>query len=154
MDKIELSPWQNPEDGFPTDAYVDAVIVALEVAGVGVHDNWRDEPWDFNLELDRGSFNASDFPPGTQDLIIGWRVGEESEPLTAAPDDGWHGFEDVALITGWHYVPCKPDGHGPYVRHLDHPQYPGSPMDALEEPEVVAAAVVALVRPTQDQEKS
>lgn len=146
MSKIELSKWQDPEDGFPSDAYRDAVMAALEKAGIRVHDYWRDERWDFNFELDRASFNAGDFPPGTQDLIIGWRVGEESEPLEAKPGDCWHGFEDVAQITGWHYVPTKADGHGPYVRYLDHPKFPDNPMDALEEPEVVAAAVAALVR--------
>ncbi len=153
MGKIELSKWQNPEDGFPSDAYRDAVMAALEKAGIKVHDYWRDEPSGFNFELDRGSFNRRDFPPGTQDLIIGWRVGEESEPLNADPGDSWHGFEDVAMITGWHYVPCRADSTGPYARHLDHPQHPGSPLDALEEPEVVAAAMVAPVRPTQSADQ-
>ncbi len=146
MSKIELSPWQSPEDGFPTDAYRDAVMAALEKAGIKVHDYWRDEPWDFNFELDRGSFNAGDFPPGTQDLVIGWRVGEESEPLEAKPDDSWRGFEAVGQITGWHYVPCKADSTGPYVRELCHPDYPNSPIDALAEPSEVAECVAALVR--------
>ncbi len=35
QNKIELSPWQNPEHGFPSGDYFDAVVVALEEAGRG-----------------------------------------------------------------------------------------------------------------------
>lgn len=145
MSKIELSKWQNPEDGFPKDEYRDAVMAALEKAGIPVHDYWRDERWDFNFELDRAAF--ADGPlSGAHDVVIGWRVAEESDPAHCDEDESWHGFHSVADITGWFWMRCKESGEGINPKFLNHPDYPLSPISPLAEPAVVASAVLALVR--------
>jgi hypothetical protein len=45
---------------------------------------------------------------------------------------------------------CKPSGEGMNPAELPHPQSSISPMDPLEEPDVVAAAVVALTQPAEE----
>jgi hypothetical protein len=134
-----LSQWQDPETGYPTDTYRDAVIVALEAIGIGVHDSWRDEPHDFVIELHRNAFTGR---ISAHDLLVGWRIDEETEPLTETPEE-WHGVGQVCA--GWHWVPTGNNGVGKCAHDLDHPEVPGSPMHPLEEPEVVAAAVAAMI---------
>jgi hypothetical protein len=139
----ELDQWQDPQTGYPTDAYQDAVIVALEAAGIGVHDSWRDEPHDFVIELHRDAF-AGRFR--CHDLLVGWRVGEESDPLCKDADPEWHGFHGFGQLSpGWWWMPTDQHGVGRNVNQLGHPEAPASPMHPLEEPEVVAAAVAAML---------
>ncbi len=137
-----LSQWQDPETGYPTDAYPDAVIVALEAIGIRVHDSARDELHDFFIELHRDAFAGK---IRGHDLIVGWRVSEESDPLCADDDPSWHGFRGVGQITGWWWMPCDEHGVGRNPRYLGHPQAPTCPMDPIEEPDVVASAVAAMI---------
>lgn len=131
MTESALSRWQDPQnEGFPTDAYFDAVARALADAGVRIADGWRDEPWDLTLKLDDGVAAGI----GYAALIIGWRVDEESEPLTS----DWEGLQSG--ICGWHWVPCSNAraALGDFAEGFD--------LDVLAEPEQVAAAVVKLVQ--------
>lgn len=134
---IELSKWQG-EDGFPTDAYLIAVVEALKAAGVAIETWWRDEPWDAVIELHESAFNPASFPKGTAGLAIGWRVDEESDPLRLSEDESWHGFQPVGGITGWWWMPTRSTGEGIRVEPL---------AEALDEPEDVAAAVKEIVSP-------
>lgn len=153
MNKVELSPWQNPEDGFPVDEYFDAVIVELEKVGVGIHESWRTERHEFVVEVDRSAFR--DGPEGwAHSLFIGWCVEEESDPLCQDDDVTWHGFAPVERgIAGWHWLPRSENGDMVFVRNLDDPNRPqgDTMLGALADPALVAAAVAALVKPTEQE---
>lgn len=146
MSKIELSQWQNPEDGFPSGSYFDAVIVALEELGIGVEDSWRNEAWEFAILLDPAEAPVYPLDPWADHLQIGWCVAEESDPLHERDDEELYGFADgVDCAAGWYWLPCHLNGTGRKAHHLEAP---------LTEPSEVAAAVAALARPSQDQEAS
>ncbi len=142
---LELSPWQDPDDGFPKDAYFDAVIVALEKAGVGVHDSFRNEDSEFAIVLYRGAYQDGPVAPA-HDVLVGWRVDEESDPAHLGDDESWYGWHGSGLEPGWFWMRRKPSGEGINPAFLPHPESAASPMDPLEEPDVIAAAVAALVR--------
>jgi hypothetical protein len=146
---VELSEWQCPIDGFPDDIYFDHVITELERLGIGVYDSWRDEPWDAVIELDRAAYAGV---IAAHDVVIGWRVSEESDPLHLEADEECHGFHRVGgLSPGWFWMRCKESGEGINPAELGHPDATGSPMDPLEDPAVVAAAVAKIVRPAEAQ---
>lgn len=133
-----LDKWQR-EDGWPSDDYFTAIEVALADVGVAVHDSWRNEDWDATLELDRKAYMDGPLGWAKHGVFIGWRADEECDPLTD---------EEFRSSPAWRWVPySKPQAAlGDFVKDLEHPEFPGSPIDPLEEPEVVAAAVLKLVR--------
>ncbi len=138
MSKIALSPWQNPEDGFPSDDYQDAVAVALEAAGVGVYDERRDERYDFFIKIDRSAYENGPLEWAKDGLIIGWSASEDCDPLTEE-------FYTTSGVPGWSWMPIS-DRHagGDFVEELCTPGTKDQ-IAPLAEPEAVAAAVVALV---------
>lgn len=150
MTKIELSPWQDPEDGFPSGSYFDAVIVELEKLGIGVHDSFRNEAWEFALILDRAAYQDGPVAPA-HDVLVGWRVDEESDPAHLGDEETWHGWHGSAIEPGWYWMRCKRSGEGINPAFLPHPESAVSPMDPVEEPDVVAAAVAALVRSSEKE---
>lgn len=125
----ELDPWQR-EDGFPKDEYFDAVVKALDAVSVEVEHSWRDEPWDFAIELARAAYKNGPLKWAKYGLYINWRTAEEDEPKHA---DDFTGL-------GWYWVPyTKPnEALGDFAKQFEiHP---------LAEPADVAAAIAALVR--------
>lgn len=125
-----LSRWQDPKnDGYPTDEYFDAVIKALETAGITIYDAWRDEPYDYTIKLGDSEAAALDYAS----VYVSWRVGEESEPLTGD-------WQTIGGIRGWYWVPYSRDDKagGDFAKSFDLP--------ILAEPEQVAAAVAELVK--------
>ncbi len=128
-----LSPWQHPDDGFPTDAYFDAVETALTARGIVVADSWRDEPWDYTLQLwdEETAPKHGPLSWASHGLSVAWSV-DDVEPRHA--DD----FGDPADDTGWYWVPyTRPDALGEFTRSLGVP--------VLAEPGEVADAVAALL---------
>lgn len=125
----ELNRWQDPENGFPLVEYFNEVAKAVIAAGVAVETGWREELWDATLSLGHG------FRRGYESLYVGWRVDEESTPLTG----DWRPLHSG--ICGWHWVPYRDaqSALGERAEPLD--------VGVLAEPEQVAAAVAALVRP-------
>jgi hypothetical protein len=112
-----LSRWQNAEDGYPTDAYIDAVDKALAKAGVTVADGWTDGRHDYTFEI------ASPIPPGYGKFYVAWVVDEHSDPLNG----GFRGH-------GWLWVGVDAEWDGERtVRDID--------VDFLAEPNQVAASV-------------
>lgn len=117
-----LSPWQR-DDGFPSNAYFDAVEAALTRAGVPIADACRDEPWEYTVELwdhenprEHGPMNWAD-----HGLYISWRTDEDDEARHA---------DDFTGI-GWYWVPyTKPGALGDYAQPFNLPY--------LAEPEDVA----------------
>lgn len=124
-----LSRWQDPEnDGFPTDQYFTQVEKALKTLGIGIEEAWRDEDWDYTLQLAEG------YTDGYAKLYVSWRVDEMSEPLKGE----WP--PTVGGMCGWYWVPySNPDKSlGDFAKSFDLP--------VLAEPDEVAAAVAALVK--------
>ncbi len=128
-----LSPWQHPDDGFPTDAYFDAVETALTARGLAVVDSWRDEPWEYTLQL----WDEETAPPHgpmrwAHGLYVCWRADEDIEPRHA--DD----FGDPTHDTGWYWVPRTKSGDlGDFTKSLG--------VAFLADPDVVAEAVASLL---------
>lgn len=124
-----LNRWQDPEHGFPTGEYFDAVGQALTDACIEVDGHWRDEPYDATFEL--GPSSRKHYVA----LYIGWRVAEDSDPMA----DEWHGVGDFC---GWHWAPYSKPGEAlaDFAKDL--------PVDLLAEPAEVAAAVRDLVKGT------
>lgn len=126
-----LSRWQDPQnDGFPTEAYFDAVERAFTAAGITIADGWHDEPWDFSFKL------GKDSRKGYAELYINWRVGEYSEPLAGK----WAPLQSG--ICGWYAVPVS---HGREQEALGDRAVDFN-LDVIAKPEQVAAAVVELVK--------
>ena len=133
----DLSPWQRPEDGFPSDAYFEAVAAALTEAGVPAYEWNREEDWEVNYRIDRdivarGPLHCT----ARHGLYISWRCEETDNPLSAdehTPDGGFTGY-------GWYWVPYSKDDTalGDFAREFEELAY-------LAEPSAVAAAVWALV---------
>lgn len=146
MTKIELSPWQDPEDGFPSEDYFDAVINELRRSGIDV-DSWRTEAHEFVIELDRDTYAGGDLAWAKEGLNVGWRVNEESDPLGKGDDEDWHGFVGVTgSKPGWFWAAyTRPQALADTIRELEDPAT-DKPLSVLAEPSVVAAAVAALVR--------
>ena len=120
--------WQRP-DGWPTDAYFDAVTEAIHAAGITVADSWRDDDHDFTLQL--GEAEAQQI--GYVKLYISWRVGEDTDPLK----DEWYCLQGG--VGGWYWVPYSSEQKalGDFAKEF--------PVDVLAEPEQVAKAVADLI---------
>lgn len=120
--------WQR-EDGWPSDAYFDAVDKAVQAAGIDIADGWRDDDCDFTLQLGDGVAARL----GYAKVFVSWRVGEESEPLRGEWDALHSG------IAGWYWVPYSDEQKalGDFAKEFDVP--------LLAEPEQVAKAVAGLV---------
>lgn len=119
--------WQR-NDGFPSDAYFDTVKKALAVRGITVEDSWRDEPWEYTLELGEGC------TAGYARLVISWRVDEDSDPLGPA---GWQRLHGGLL--GWYWVPWTRIDASLGDRAV------GFGLPVLAEPDQVADAITGLV---------
>lgn len=146
MSVVELDQWQDPSDGFPADAYQDAVIVALEEAGIGVDDAFRDDRHEFVITIGKGVLAGTEFA-GYRDLAVVWSVDPDSEPL------GEQGLFTCGTGPGpgWFWMPCVKGGHGENPEELCTPGTKDQ-IDPFAEPAEVAAAVAALVRDGSDQE--
>ncbi|MBO0871824.1 MAG: hypothetical protein J2P19_00365 [Pseudonocardia sp.] len=135
----QLSRWQRP-DGFPRREYFDAIEDALEARGIDFTDSWRDEDWDYTLEL-WDDENSPEFGPmrwATHGLYVTWRVDEDSKATHA--DDFGHLYGDV----GWSWVPyTQPAALGNYSKPFE--------LRYLAEPDEVAAAVHQLLTTGSDQ---
>lgn len=133
----KMSHWQRT-DGFPSDDYFAAVEEALQQRRVTFASNWRDEDWDYTIEL--WETDDSDAPPpesgpmswADHGLYVCWRVDEGSEPRHA--DD----FGDLWGDHGWYWVPhTKPGALGDRMVQFELPY--------LAEPADVADAVYQLL---------
>jgi hypothetical protein len=109
--------WQNAEDGYPTDAYIDAVDKALARAGVTVADGWSDGRHDHTFEI------AAPIPPGYGKFYVAWVVDELSDPLNG--ELRGHGWLWAGVDAEW--------AGERTVRNFD--------VDFLAEPDQVAASV-------------
>jgi len=120
----KLSKWQR-EDGFPSDEYFDAVLAALEEAGVGVVEANREDDWEYNVELDPDTYLGHWGRAAAHGLYVSWRCDEMDEPQHEDDFSGW----------GWYYVPYSREGEalGDYAKSLD--------LAYIAEPREVAAAV-------------
>lgn len=129
-DQLTLDPWQRP-DGFPSDDYFDGVESALLAAGIPIEWSSREEDWEYNVALDEAAYRDGPLGWARHGLIVSWRCDEQDEPTHA---DDFTGL-------GWYWVPySKPQvALGDYAKEFDLPY--------LAEPEQVAAAVSALIRP-------
>ncbi len=130
-----LDPWQRPEDGFPSDAYFEAVAADLRAAGVQLNDWHREEAWEVVYELADDVVAASAYAWAEHGLYVSWRVDEQSEPLT-------EGFTAIGGLDlpGWFWVPySKPGAGGDFAKNFG--------IAELAEPEDVAAAVWQLLHP-------
>lgn len=121
MTETTISRWIGA-DGWPTDAYFDAVADALAAAGISLVEWRREEPWSITFHLD-----PQHAGPDYAEVYVGWEVGEEDD-LTGGEVHG----------PGWHWVPYtdvqKP---GVFAKEL--------PVDLMAEPEQVAAAIAGVV---------
>jgi hypothetical protein len=124
-----MSRWQR-EDGFPSDAYFQAVAAALTEAGVPPCEWDREEDWEVNYKIDptmvaRGPVAGA----ARHGLYVSWRCDEQAEP--SGPD--------AFTGPGWYWVPySRPDtALGDYAGELS--------LAYLAEPPEVAAAVRAVV---------
>lgn len=128
-----LSEWQR-EDGFPTDAYFDAVDAAIEASGVGIVQSNREEDWEYNIELDPRSYLSHWGSSAAHGLYVSWRCDEIDDPQHADDFTGW----------GWYFVPYSREGEalGDYSKSLD--------LAWLEEPRHVAEAVRRLASGVTD----
>lgn len=126
----EPSRWQR-EDGFPSDAYFKAVVDAIRSAGLDVADWFREEAWEWNLELAPESFQGGRLGSNVLGLFISWRCDEHDEPTGA---DDFTGF-------GWYWVPYSrgDSALGDFAKEFEE-------LPWLAEPSAVADAVVRLVR--------
>lgn len=150
MTKIELSPWQDPEDGFPSDAYQDAVIVAIEKAGIAVDDAFRDDRHEFVITIGKEALAGTEFAH-YRDLAVVWSVDQDSEPLGEAGLFASGGAGAGGPGPGWFFMPCVKGGHGENPEDLCTPGTKDQ-VDPFAEPAEVAAAVTALVRGSSDPE--
>lgn len=122
MTSTMLSRWQNAQDGYPTDAYINAVDKALAEAGIEVMDGWSDGRHDHTFQI------ASPIPPGYSRFYVAWVVDEHSNPL----DEGFRGH-------GWLWVGVDAEWDGERtVRDFD--------IDFLAEPDQVAATVAEFLK--------
>lgn len=128
MPDLKRSPWQR-EDGFPSDAYFDAVISAIESAGVEVGEGNREEDWEYNIELHPDSYLGHWGRAAAHGLYVSWRCDEMDDPQDQDDFTGW----------GWYFVPYSREGEalGDYSKSLNLPY--------LAEPGEVADAVKTLV---------
>ncbi len=126
---LTLDRWQRP-DGFPSDAYFDAVESALLAAGIGIESSSREEDWEYVVELAPDAYRDGPLSWARHGLYISWRCDEQDEPTHA---DDFTGL-------GRYWVPySKPQtACGDYAEEFLLPY--------LAEPEQVAAAVAELVR--------
>jgi hypothetical protein len=126
----EIDPWQRPEDGFPSDAYFEAVAAALRAAGVHLNDWNREEDWEVNYELADDVIALSPLAWAEHGLYVSWRCDEADEPLSS-------GFTGL----GWYWVPySKPQvALGDFAEQFE--------INELAEPADVAAAVWRLLHP-------
>lgn len=116
------------EDGFPSDAYFDAVDAALAGAGVPACDYNREEDWEVNYQIDPEVVARGPAAWADHGLFVSWRCDEHDDAL--GPD----GFTGL----GWYWVPYTKRGAlGDFAKGLD--------LAYLAEPSEVAAAVRALV---------
>ena len=129
-----LDCWQRP-DGFPSDAYFDAVESALLAAGVGINWSSREEDWEWTVELAKESYTDGPLGWAKHGLYVSWRCDEMDEPAHA---DDFTGL-------GWYWVPySRPQtACGDFAREFELPY--------LAEPEQVAAAVAALIKPAAEK---
>jgi hypothetical protein len=89
----ELDHWQR-EDGFPSDAYFEAVTAALAAAGVTLEDWNREEDWEVNYQVDPELVAKGPLAWATHGLYVSWRCDEHDEPQHA---------EDFTGL-GWYWV--------------------------------------------------
>lgn len=124
----ELSRWQQ-EDGFPAEAYFEAVAKALEDAGIAL-EGWNiEEPWEVNYEISPDMVAVGPLRWAVEGLYVSWRCDEGDEPKHAGDFSG----------LGWYWCPhTKPGAGGDFAKELGLPY--------LAEPEEVAVAVVGLVK--------
>lgn len=108
-----LSPWQ-AANGWPSDAYFDAVAAACEQRGIVFTGRFRDEPWDAEFPLANRCY--VDGPMGDwPDLTIRWLVGEADDP-THTEDfiprgpiaTGWSWLAEDGDITSQDWFPNLP----------------------------------------------
>lgn len=124
-----LSPWQRPDDGFPSENYFTAVLAELAKAGVEVEHGIREEAWEFNISLAPTAYMDGPLGWAEHGLYVVWRCDQDDQPTHA---DDFTGL-------GWCWVPySKPDA-GDFAKKFEQLPY-------LAEPELVAAAIVDLVK--------
>lgn len=128
--RTDLDPWQRPEDGFPSDAYFQAVVDTLTAADIHVEDWGREEAWEVNYSLAYAAYADGPLAWAKHGLYVSWRCDQDNEPQH--PDD--------FTGPGWYWVPyTKPNtAGGDYAEKFDTLPY-------LAEPQDVAEAVAALI---------